>query len=126
MDKEMTLLETERTALLAAVERVPAASRDRRLDANRWSVAEIVEHLASVEQSVATLIAVRGREPLPANAEPAVPLDAERVARLRGRERRIDVPARLAPSGTMSAAAAVTALAASRAALVDAVRLADP
>jgi hypothetical protein len=123
---QLALLDAERTALLAAVERVAAPDRDRRPSPGSWSVAEILEHLATVEQSVAKLIATRGREPVPEHGEPAVPLDEARVARLRGRTRRIDVPDRMRPTGTMNAAAAVQALSASRAALLDAVGHADP
>jgi hypothetical protein len=123
---QLALLDTERTALLAAVERVAAADRERRPTPDSWSVAEILEHLATVEQSVAKLIATRGREPVPEQGEPAVPLDEARVARLRNRARRIDVPDRMRPMGTMDAAEAVQALSASRAALLDAVRNADP
>jgi len=123
---DTALLDLERHRLLDAVERVPAADRDRRPAADRWSVAEILEHLAAVEQSVATLIATRGHEPLPAHGEASVPLDEARIARLRGRERRIDVPDRLRPSGTMTARSAVEALGASRAALLDAVTHANP
>lgn len=116
----------ERRELLAAVERVVVGDRSRRPSADRWSVAEILEHLAIVEQSVATLIATRGRQPLPDGGEPTVPLDDARVARLRGRERRIEVPDRMRPRGTLTVDAAVQALGASRAALLDAVQRADP
>ena len=123
---QLELLDTERRALLAAVERVAAADRDRRPAPDTWSVAEILEHLATVERSVARLIATRGREPLPDDAEPPVPLDDARIARLRSRQRRIDVPDRMRPSGTLTAAAAMQALDASRSALLDAVKNADP
>lgn len=124
--EQLELLDTERRALLAAVDRVAATDRNRRPAPDAWSVAEILEHLATVEESVAKLIATRGREPLPDNAEPPVPLDQARVARLRGRERRIDVPDRMRPSGTMTADTAMQALTASRMALLDAVKHADP
>jgi DinB family protein len=123
---QLELLDTERRGLLAAVEQVAVADRSRRPAFDKWSVAEILEHLATVEQSVAKLIATRGREPLPENAEAPVPLDEARVARLRGRGRRIEVPDRMRPSGTMTAAAAIEALGASRTALLDAVKNADP
>ena len=123
---QLELLATERAALLAAVDRVAAPDRERRPAPDRWSVAEILEHLATVEQSVAKLIATRGREPLPAQDEAVVPLDEARIARLRGRERRIDVPDRMRPNGSMSTAAAIEALGASRALLLDAVKNADP
>jgi uncharacterized damage-inducible protein DinB len=120
------LLEKERLALLAAVDRVALADRDHRPAPGRWSVAEILEHLVKVEQAVANLIATRGREPLPTAMEPPVPEATERVAALRVRERRIDVPDALRPSGALSADDALTALAASRRALLDAARAADP
>jgi len=123
---QLELLDTERQGLLAAVARIAPADRNRRPADGQWSVAEVLEHLSSVEQSVAKLIATRGREPVPENAEAPVPLDEARVARLRGRERRIDVPDRLRPTGTMTDAGAMEALAVSRAALLDAVKNADP
>jgi uncharacterized damage-inducible protein DinB len=120
------LLETERRALLAAVDRVAPADRGRQPAPGRWSVAEILEHLSNVERAVATLIATRGREPLPTVVEPPVPEAAECVAGLRLRERRIDAPDALRPSGVLSADDALAALAASRCALLDAVRAAHP
>jgi len=72
------------------------------------------------------LIAIRAREPVPPNQPPPVPMAAERMAQLRVRGKRIDVPDALRPKGTMTAPAAVAALGASRAALLDAARAADP
>ena len=127
MDPEtLALLEADRRGLLAAAQRLSEADRERRPAEGRWSVAEILEHLASVEHSVAKLIAIRGREPVPPGQAPPVPLAAERVAGLRMRDRRIDVPDAMRPTGTMTAAAAIEALAVSRAALLDAARAADP
>jgi hypothetical protein len=120
------LLDADRSELLAAVNRVPEADRDRRPSENEWSVAEVLEHLASVEQSVAKLIASRGREPVPPDQPAAIPDAAERMARLRVRERRIEVPENLRPSGTMTTAQAIEALARSRAALLEAANAADP
>jgi uncharacterized damage-inducible protein DinB len=122
----MALLDRERHALLAAVDGVSEAHRERRPASDRWSVAEILEHLATVEQAVAKLIAIRGREPLPPDMEPPVPLASERLAELRVRDRRIDAPDTLRPAGTLTAAAAAGALDASRAALLAAARAADP
>ena len=51
---------------------------------------------------------------------------AERLAQLRVRGKRIEVPDALRPKGIMTAPAAVAALGASRAALLDAARAADP
>ena len=97
--KTLELLDADRRGLLAAAARVREADRDRRPAADQWSVAQVLEHLASVERSVAALIAVRGREPVPPDQPEAVPDGAERMARLRVREKRIAVPDALRPAG---------------------------
>jgi uncharacterized damage-inducible protein DinB len=122
----LALLDTEREGLLAAVHRVPEDLRDRRPAAMRWSIAEVLEHLATVERGIAKLIATRGRQPSAPDAPAAVPLDAERVARLRNRGERIEAPERVRPTGKVAAAEALTALSAARAALRQAVADADP
>ena len=122
----LALLDSDRRGLLASVERLSEADRERRPADDRWSASEILEHLASVEQSVAKLIAIRGREPVPPDQAPPVAMAAERMAQIRVRDRRIDVPDALRPKGTMTAAAAIEALTVSRAALLDAARAADP
>ena len=127
MDPEtLALLDADRRGLLAAAQRLSEADRERRPAEGGWSVAEILEHLASVEQSVAKLIAIRGREPVPPGQAPPVAMASERLAGLRVRTRRIEVPDAMRPSGTMTAAAAIEALAVSRAALLDAASAADP
>lgn len=42
-------LDTHRETLRAAVDSVPAHLRDKRVETDKWSVAEILEHLAIVE-----------------------------------------------------------------------------
>lgn len=121
-----TLLETDRRNLIAAVERVNEADRDRRPSEGQWSVAEVLEHLVGVEHAVVKLLTLRGCEPIPPDQAPAPPDAAERVATLRLRDRRIDVPGALAPRGTMTTVAALVALGESRAALLEAARAADP
>jgi DinB superfamily len=84
----LALLDADRRALLAAVERLSEADRERRPAERCWSAAEILEHLASVEHAVARSIAIRGREPVPSNQPPPVAMAAERMAQLRVRARR--------------------------------------
>lgn len=50
----LELLDEQRVRLREAVEAVPAALRGRRPVADRWSVAEVLEHLATVEARVTT------------------------------------------------------------------------
>ena len=122
----LTLLDTERAALMANVSRVPEQDRDRRPSPDRWSVAEVLEHLAMVERGVAKLIARRGRQSPAPDQLPAQPLDEERVAKLRDRERRLEVPDFVRPAGTLSYADAARALEETRAGLRQAVVDADP
>ena len=122
----LALLDAEREGLLAAVQRVPAELRDRRPAAMRWSIAEVLEHLVTVERGIAKLIATRGRQPSPPGAPAPVPLDAERVAKLRNRGERVEAPERVRPTGTVAAADALAALLEARAALRQALLDADP
>ena len=52
IEELFTLLETHRSTLERAVAEVPPELRDRRPAAARWSVAELLEHLALVEERV--------------------------------------------------------------------------
>jgi uncharacterized damage-inducible protein DinB len=122
----IALLDAERENLLAAVQRVPEHERDRRPAEMRWSIAEVLEHLATVERGIAALIAKRGRyQPRPDEPIP-VPLDDERIARLRNRGERMEAPDFAKPSGTVVAAEALRTLVEGRAALRRALVDADP
>jgi hypothetical protein len=126
----LELLEAERAALLATVERTPESLRARRPAPDKWSMVEVLEHLTRVESGVARLLTVRGR------AAPGAPpegvdlsdaqLDAARIARLRDRADRLEAPERIRPAGTSAPADALRALAAARTELVAALLAADP
>jgi hypothetical protein len=49
-------LEARHAELLAAVEDVPVELRGRRFAAERWSVAEVLEHLATTESRIGGMI----------------------------------------------------------------------
>lgn len=93
-------LQSAREGLRHAVEVVPAEAREKRPGAERWSVAEILEHLGLVEGSVTRLI---GR--LAANGDTAdlpgevSPLD---MAALMDRSQRIDTIDSALPSGALT------------------------
>lgn len=125
-EEVMRLLAEERRTLVAAIEQVPLAAREQRPAADAWSVAEVLEHLGRVERGIARLLALRGREQPTAEQPPPVPLDAARIARIRGRDTRIEAPDRIRPTGTVTAADALAALEATRAELREAVIAADP
>lgn len=116
----LTYLDTQRAALERAVAAVPPPLRDRRPAADRWSVAEVLEHLALVEARIAQVIDDRltaaRRDGLGPEREntPVVPtLD---VAGLLDRSRRITAQEASQPRGNLSADAAWDALAKRRSA----------
>ena len=49
-------LDTRRAELRRAVNEVPTSARNRRPSADRWSVAEVLEHLALVEDNIAPMV----------------------------------------------------------------------
>jgi hypothetical protein len=122
----LTLLDSERAALLANVQRIAEQDRARRPAPDRWSAAEVLEHLAVVERGIAKLLTVRGRETPTPDAVPAAGLSDDRIAALRGRDKRIEAPERVRPTGTVDFAGALHALEETRASLRKALVDADP
>ena len=93
--------------LRAAIDAVPTQARDRRLVADRWSVAEVIEHCANVEKAVTRLFALRLQEAV-ANGlrkDPDVSSLWEQryEAMFLDRGRRVSAPERAHPSGTLTA-----------------------
>jgi hypothetical protein len=127
-DPVLTLLDAERAHFLAQVARIPVARQARRPAPDRWSVAEIVEHVARIDLGVAKLLAVRTAEPRTASAEELADaaLTPEKVARVRSRAERFEAPDRVCPTGTLTPEAALARLADARAALKAAYASADP
>ena len=122
-------LVTARVHLEDAVRVVPEAARDARRSPDRWSVAEVLEHLATANASIAGLITKRvaaGRETgLGHDPETTSILWTLDVARLLDRRERMDAPERIVPTGTLTAAAAWQALERADAAVQEAVVAAD-
>jgi uncharacterized damage-inducible protein DinB len=125
----LTCLDSHRDALRAAVDAVPAARRDERPAADRWSVAEILEHLAIVEKRIARVVAASIAEArqggLRAESETASVLPMLPFDRLADRTQARVAPSNVAPRGVLNAEAAWAELAATRGALRDAVQGAD-
>jgi hypothetical protein len=119
----------QRAGLLAAVESVPAPLRDRRPAEGVWSVAEVLEHLHRSESTVASIVSVRLAEALAAGLEAEGEsdsllgsLDRYRIPRT---GRRVPAPGFLIPTGIMTWAQALSALAGSREALLQAITPGD-
>jgi uncharacterized damage-inducible protein DinB len=119
----------QRSVLLAAVSTVPEAQRDLPVTPATWSVAGVLEHLHRVETGIARLL-VRSVERARASG---VRAESE-VSSLLGsldsfglvqRDRRMEAPGPVLPRGEYNASQALMALAASRNALLAAVREGD-
>ena len=108
----LALLDAERASLLARVAQLPPALQTRRPTPDRWSVVEVLEHLARVERGIAKLLVVRGQETPPGLAAELAEaqLTAERIARLRSRSERLVAPDRIQPAGTSTPSEALTQL----------------
>ena len=124
----IALLDRERAGFLAQVSLVPAARQAERPRPDRWSVAEIVEHVARIDTGVVKVLAVKSVEPVTATPEELARagMTPARAARIRDREERVEAPDRVRPSGTLTPDSALALLTQARAALREAVLAADP
>ena len=105
-----TTLAADRERLRAAVEHVPVSARETRPAPDRWSVAEVLEHLALVEGRVAGLFGMLLADaPRLDAAAGGVATELDRAG-LRDRERRITAPDAIQPTGKVSAATAMATL----------------
>jgi DinB family protein len=119
----------QRSVLLAAVSAVPEAERDIPVTPDAWSVAGVLEHLHRVETGIARLL-VRSVERarasgLGAESEASSLLGSLDAFELVQRGRRMEAPGPVLPRGEYNASQALMALAASRNALLAAVREGD-
>ena len=123
-------LEHHRAILREALDATPEELRGRKPAPERWSVAEVLEHLAIVEQQIGALLQrglrramAGGTLPKDTDHSPVVPtVDA---AQLLDRERRLQARQGVVPSRGLLAGQAWTELATSRAVLRDVVLAAD-
>jgi DinB family protein len=108
------LLDQSRVALRAAVALVPAEARARRPGPDRWSVNEVIEHLALVEARFAADVAEAIEKARAAGLGPEgelrVPLDEAIRRRLVDRTERRQAPEKAVPTGTLDEQAAWDAL----------------
>lgn len=122
-------LDSTRAELRAAVETVDEAARALRPREDRWSVAEVLEHVAIVERRITHLVRTRMAEAsaLRAGADDGYSGLGESVEMKRATDRsfRIVTSAASAPTGALDAPAAWAAAEEARAAFRDVVRATD-
>ncbi len=121
--------DVQRRALLTAADAVPPERWTERPAPDRWSLADLCEHLYMVEHSSARLVAKRAAEARaaghPVETETTSVLASLDGARLADRGTRREAPERVRPGGGWTRARALQALAASRAELHAAAREGD-
>jgi hypothetical protein len=107
-------LDRSRSQLGAAVETIAVPLRQQRPAPERWSVAEVLEHLSLVERLItgrmADAIAAARGQGLPAENAARVPLADAIESRMANRTTRRDAPQATIPTGTIDAAAAWQAI----------------
>lgn len=111
LSEVVALLDRSRAAVRAALERVLEHDRGRRPGEGRWSVNEVVEHLALVDARfdgvVGTAIADARRAGLGREQKPRIPLSDAVQGRLADRSVRGDAPESTVPTGTLHGSVAV-------------------
>lgn len=119
----------QRLALFEAVSLIPEPLRDRRVDAETWSAAEVLEHLHRVESGIARLLTRSVERAQAAGLEPENEVGSLLASldslRLTDRSRRMSAPEPVMPRGELTAAQGMAALTESREALVSALQQAD-
>lgn len=117
-------LAADRAALLAAVERVPADLRSTRPAEGRWSVQDVLEHLALVEGRALMLLGALVADAPPLEGAAGDPTAVNR-ALLSNRAMKITAPEPIQPTGALTAGAALESLERTRAALLAAMDQAE-
>ncbi|MEO8069779.1 MAG: DinB family protein [Acidobacteriota bacterium] len=111
-------LEDTRAVLRAALEDVPAVLRDTRPAPDRWSVAEVVEHLVLIETRVAAMftgaVEAAKRHGLGKEDEISSVLEATDRQQFTDRTQRLEAPEGRRPSGGVDAVTGWSSLTALR------------
>jgi len=125
IEEVLNYLDTTRTDLSKAVEDVSAARRAERPAPDRWSVAEVLEHLSIIEGRVVQMltgrIAAAKAAGLGPELETSPVLDSINRERVTDRSRRITAPELIQPHSGADAASVWSGLEQSRASLREAV-----
>jgi ATP-dependent RNA helicase RhlE len=123
------LLDRTRADLRRAVDAVPAERRGDKPDADRWSVAEVLEHLSIVETRIAGVVAKAIADAKPSGlareTSTSSVLTSMNLTELANRERRLTAGDASRPTGTVGADEAWAALTRARKSLYTALREGD-
>ena len=116
-------LSAERAALVQRLAKIPVALQNERPSPERWSIAEVLEHLVRIETGLTKLFMIKGQAPPPDDLPAPAPEASGTPAlgkRIRDRSQKIEAPERVRPAGALSAESALAQLQAARAGLLSA------
>jgi uncharacterized damage-inducible protein DinB len=121
LEEVLNYLDAERRELQEAVELVPSELRDQPPGLDRWSVAQVLQHLAMIERRIGMgmtkWVADAKAAGVGPEAETSSVLKSLDLALIADRSRRRNAPEEVRPNGEIDAASAWTALEQTRAAL---------
>ena len=125
----LSRLDTARTALRAAVDAIPRDLQRQRPEPDRWSAAEVVEHLSLVERifsgRIVNAIDKARSAGLATEAAARTPLPDPVEQRMKDRANKRQAPETAQPTGTLDVAAGWDALESNHSMLRDALTGAD-
>jgi uncharacterized damage-inducible protein DinB len=129
IEEVLNYLDAERTELREAVELVPPALRDQSPGTDRWSIAQVLQHLAIIEKRIGRgmtkWIADARAGGLGPEIETSSILNSLPLQLIADRSQPRSAPEEVRPRGDIDAAAAWTALEQTRAALRAAILVGD-
>jgi hypothetical protein len=98
-DRAMSHLHASRKMFLDATDGLTSAQWTFKAGADRWSIAEIAEHLTLTEEGIHGLVQALLKAGPPPESKPAVPADEKILEALRDRSTRANAPEILRPTG---------------------------
>ena len=120
-EEVLNYLDTQRQALRAAIDAVPAPARNTQPAVDRWSVAQVLDHLAMIDRRVAIGISKWIMEARDAGLGPETEttsvLNTIPAERITDRTRRVEAPQEIRPRTDVDAETAWTELEQARAKL---------
>jgi uncharacterized damage-inducible protein DinB len=121
LEEVLGYLDSERADLRDAVELVPAELRDQQPGPDRWSVAQVLQHLVMIEKRIAMgmtkWVGDARAGGLGPEAETSSVLSSLDLGLIADRSKRHSAPEQVRPTGDLDAASAWTALEKTRSAL---------
>ena len=121
IEEVINYLDTERDALREAVERVPPELRDKQPGADRWSVAQVLQHLGIIEKRIGLGMAKWVRDArtggLGSETETNPVMSSLPLELITDRSQRRNAPEEVRPQGDIDARSAWATLQQSREAL---------